>query len=159
MNQRKCIEPEKSQEDPAQKPNIDIFVNPNKDEAKNYIINFQKNKAEHFFQEVKMAALFPALFELLWYSSLPCTKVLNITDQYMLKSCEIAGQQVNCAEYFTKIPTGVGMCCALNVEKSLKDSKLTHLIESMRNFSENSEKVMKERVPAVEGIENGLKLV
>ena len=53
------------------------------------------------------------------------------------------------------------MCCAINIEKSLKESSYTNLVETMQNTSENSgtEYVEKKTVGAAEGINNGLRVV
>ena len=68
----------------------------------------------------------------------------------------MGGQEVNCADYFSKVPTDLGMCCAINVENNLKESEYTQLIKTMQNITENDEK---KSVPATEGINNGLSIV
>ena len=103
-----------------------------------------------------MSSLFPELFKLLWHSSLPCVEGPFSPEQFMLKSCELAGQDVNCSQYFTKVPTDLGMCCALNLENSLKELKFTKMIEQMQ---ETSEHVERRKVVAAKGMKNGLRLV
>ena len=152
----KCILPPKEDED---RPKIDIFLNPEKAAAKNHIISLKMNQSNEYFKNSNMTTVFPELFHLLWFSSLPCTE--DSTNQVMLKSCKVGGLEVQCGDYFSKVPTDLGMCCAINMEKSLKDSKYTKLIETMQNISENtgSGNAEKKTVAAAEGINNGLRVV
>ena len=86
---------------------------------------------------------YPSLFELLWYSQLPCFDVINITttkadDEYgemmmeitiipsgkqvdildmfaaMIKRCIWKGVRVSCSSIFSMYPTDRGMCCSFN---------------------------------------------
>ena len=72
----------------------------------------------------------PELFRILWYSTLPCFNEEN-KEEHMLLSCELAGRVVNCSDIFTRVPTDIGMCCALNVEKSLSASEYNTLVKEM----------------------------
>ena len=148
-------------------PLIDIFLNPQKNESKTQLIANEKNLSSEYFKNANMSTLFPELFQLLWYSSLPCTDaelqgVLGQADlqgvlgETMIRSCQVGGKEVNCADYFSKVPTDLGMCCALNVEKSLKESEYTQLVETMQDISGSVEK---KTVAASEGINNGLSVV
>ena len=106
-----------------------------------------------------MSTLFPELFHLLWFSSLPCTE--GPTEQVMAKSCKVGGLEVHCGDYFSKVPTDLGMCCAINMEESLKESEYAQLVETMQKTSENSGSgnVEKKAVAAAEGINNGIRVV
>ena len=108
-----------------------------------------------------MIELFPELFNLLWYSSLPCTELPGLSKEFMLKSCHLAGENVKCSDYITKVPTDIGMCCALNGQKTLLSSQFTDLVEEMQNSSEysNVEPKEKKEIPAAVGINNGIRLV
>ena len=33
---------------------------------------------------------------------------------------QLSGKKINCSDYFTRVPTDSGMCCALNSEKALR---------------------------------------
>ena len=86
---------------------------------------------------------YPALFELLWYSQLPCFDVLNITstkDEYgdllsllffvllcsskvisilgMIKRCIWKGERLSCSAIFSMYPTNRGMCCTFNKQRA-----------------------------------------
>ena len=51
-----------------------------------------------------------AMFELLWYSQLPCFDVKNVTSEHnhefgVLKSCAWKGVQMDCSDIFVMQPT------------------------------------------------------
>ena len=133
----------------ARLPNVDIFLNPDKQEYKEQIIRKKKETAENYFKSSDMRLLFPELFRVLWFSTLPCDQGEN----QMLLSCEVAGSLVNCSDLFTKVPTDSGMCCALNTEDSLRSSEYQELINEMQGETRT------EKVKSQVGRENGLRLV
>ena len=162
LNGKACTVTKDVKKDNKRKtPLIDIFINPEKAEMKKKIVQTQQNRSFEYFKDVNMTNLFPELFNLLWYSSLPCTKLPGLTQEFLLKSCHLAGESVVCSDYFTKVPTDIGMCCAVNVQQTFKESGFTNLVEKMQNSSEysNKETFEKKRIPAAVGIRNGLKLV
>ena len=68
-------------------------------------------------------AAYNALFSNLWYSTLPCFDVQNITadrdlERSVLKYCEWKGLKISCAAIFTTYPTDKGMCCAFNMKSA-----------------------------------------
>ena len=69
-------------------PLVDIFVNPSKKERRRTIIEEQQNKAENFFTSSNMSMLYPNLFKLLWYASLPLTQNLLEVFQKTLQRSE-----------------------------------------------------------------------
>ena len=71
---------------------------------------------------------------------------------HMLVSCQVAGQQTNCSNLFTRVPTDSGMCCALNWKNALRSSQYRSLVESMQD-SKASQMVLSQN-----GEENGLRL-
>ena len=99
-----------------------------------------------------MQTLYPELFRILWESTLPCFKEEN-KEEHMLLSCELAGLEVNCSRIFTRVPTDTGMCCALNVDDSLRDSTYTMLVKEMQG-----DKTV-QKVSSQEGASNGLRLI
>ena len=128
-----CVENEKneSNQDTAPTlPGIDIFLNPAKEQNKERIIEEKKNLAKEFFNNSNMRTLYPELFRLLWESTLPCFKEEN-EEEHMLLSCELAGLEVDCSNFFTRVPTDSGMCCALNVDDSLRPSEYQELVNSV----------------------------
>ena len=86
---------------------------------------------------------YPALFELLWYSQMPCFDMINVTSaknhQFgeqltimqplsspiqtlaplgMLKWCAWKGRPLSCSSIFTMFPTDRGMCCSFNKQRA-----------------------------------------
>ena len=106
-----------------------------------------------------MLDLYPKLFKLLWYSTLPCYELPVLSKEFMIKSCELAGEEVNCKDMFQKVPTDLGMCCAFNTGQTLKDSNYRRLITDMQESTEYSKENIKRmnRIDAEVGIDNGLK--
>ena len=121
----------------------------------------QQNKSEKYFLNANMSELYPNLFKLLWYDSLPCYMLPGLSEEHLLKSCELGGEKVDCWKLFSKIPTDQGMCCGLNYEKAIKKSGYSDLVEEMQNSVEFTEEDIKEKkkVPGAVGLKNGLKLV
>ena len=75
------------------------------------------------FQNLNSTAARYNLFEILWYTQLPCFDVRDTTSikdkQYsMLKSCYWMGTKLPCSEVFQTVPTDRGMCCSFNLEKA-----------------------------------------
>ena len=77
-----------------------------------------------------------AMFELLWYSQMPCFDVKGLTSEAkneisFLKRCYWKERRVNCTAIFQQRPTDQGMCCTFNMKKAeevLKQSKYTDAI-------------------------------
>ena len=84
-------------------PLVDIFINPSRAETKNKLIENYKKRAKDFFARADMKELFPNLFRILWYSSLPCTEQPGFSQQFLLKTCTLAGKNVSCSDIFTKV--------------------------------------------------------
>ena len=152
--------PESSENDKTF-PLIDIFINPNKRSNKIQLAQKLQRRAKDYFESSNMTDLYPNLFEILWYASLPCTHLAGLDNEFMIKSCEIGGIKFDCSELFTKIPTDLGMCCSLNTRNALKKSIYTTLLKKMQNSSDFSDRMhnAKQRVSAKVGVQNGLKLV
>ena len=124
FHQRMCIQPDKmfnNDSTSSELPPVDIFLNPAKELSKENIVTEKKGIAENFFKNADMQTLYPELFRILWDSTLPCFKEEN-KEEHMMLSCEVAGVEVNCSNLFIRIPTDTSMCCALNVNNSLRAS-------------------------------------
>ena len=85
------------------------------------------------------------MFELLWYSQMPCFDVKGLTsiakdEVSFLKKCFWKENPISCSAIFNLRPTDQGMCCSFNMEKAdqiLKESKYTEAISERQ--SEDSE--------------------
>ena len=154
LQKRTCIKPEKNnstQDQSSNLPAIDIFLNPAKEQAKEKLIKEKKEIAKNYFKESDMKTFYPELFRILWESTLPCFEEEN-KEEHMLLSCELAKVEVNCSDIFTRVPTDIGMCCALNVDDSLRDSEYQTLVKEMQGEKTTL------RVKSQEGSRNGLRL-
>ena len=65
------------------------------------------------------------LFEILWYTQLPCFDIRDITLKVndhtaMLKRCYWKGVKMSCSAIFKTQPTDRGMCCSFNMEVAEK---------------------------------------
>ena len=116
------------------------------------------------------------MFNLLWYTQLPCSDVRGYTSDVkdelsFVKRCYWKENPISCATIFHKQPTDRGMCCSFNIEKAeelLKKSKYTDVIvarqkyDSEHGFDSNNKPQWflrnNEPKPNV-GAENGLTLV
>ena len=140
----------------------------------------QKVKSFKTYQErfgsLEYDKIYHAMFELLWYSQLPCYDVRGLTSDLVdelsfVKKCYWKEQPISCAAIFQARPTDKGMCCAFNMEKAeniLRQSNYTKAISLRQSydskngfdtnekpnwFLENDEPIPKA------GIKNGLTLL
>ena len=138
-------------------PPVDIFINPEKAEAKEAVVEKKMSESKLYFStSLHMKTVYANLFRMLWYSTLPCVEDSDLTKEFMIKSCEVAGEMIDCKKLFERIPTDSGMCCALNSESALRDSEFLKMVEEMQGKSDDSPK--KEKVDAKVGRNNGLRL-
>ena len=120
------------------RPLIDIFLNPNSTEKRAKLKNYTKNSItniEQYFSNGKLKDVYPALFQLLWYSQLPCFPVDEISVAGLLVRCKLAGEIVDCRKIFQTVATDLGMCCSFNAKDVLRQSIYKDLILKMRNES------------------------
>ena len=109
--------------------------------------------AKDYFQSADMSKLYPRLFNILWDSTLPCFKKSEEDDdEQMLVSCQLAGANINCSHLFRRVPTDIGMCCALNTVDSLRESEYHDLIKKMQGDMETTD------IESKVGRRNGLRL-
>ena len=122
-----------------------------KDQLKAQFIEALKS----YFKDPNFQTAYPALFRLLWHSSLPCSQ----SPESMLRQCEWAGQAVPCSQVFQTIPTDQGMCCAFNYVNTLRNSSYSRLINEMRANSKEVHEDIKSVQKARVGKHNGLRVV
>ena len=98
---------------------LDVLVDPSKNAARKKATAKKSNYIKDLFKRLDQVKSYQPLLSSLWYSSMPCFDVKNITAQQdgersLLKYCEWKGQQVPCAAVFKTVPTDRGMCCSFN---------------------------------------------
>ena len=125
-------------------PLIDIYLNPDKFEGLKKIVAFKKQELKDYFNPSNMKTLYPNLFKVLWFGSLPCSPEEG-NERFMIRECKVGNEKMNCSEIFQKIPTDSGMCCALNVKNALRESVYTNLVADMqtRDNARGEMKVLK----------------
>ena len=126
------------------------------------------------FGGVDMNKAYESLFEILWYSQLPCFDVQNITskerdEMSMIKRCFWKGELMNCASIFTTRPTDRGMCCSFNMaaadqvyRKSKYADALNKLQEQDKNLSFPAAKLEATTIQDIQpqaGLKKGLVLI
>ena len=92
------------------------------------------------FGSLDMDKSYVALFELLWYSQMPCFDIKGLTSKAkdelsFLKKCFWKEKPISCVAIFNQRPTDQGMCCSFNMEKAdqiLKKSRYTETISEMQ---------------------------
>ena len=86
--ERECIwdesSVEKFNETYVDTPIIDIFLNPPKKLNRDFLEESHQNKSKEFFTTVNKDNLYPALFRLLWFSSIPCTQEQSVSEEFMV---------------------------------------------------------------------------
>ena len=103
-----------------------------------------KREYEENFKGMDMQKSYHSLFELLWYTQIPCFGTGDNTTNAqhktgMIKSCSWKGMRMPCSNVFRASPTDRGMCCSFNVDaanemfKSSKYQKMIHTMQEKDN--------------------------
>ena len=103
------------------------------------IENAKHEYDEEFGSMEKTTTAIQNLFEILWYSQLPCFDIKDITsdikdEMSVLKRCYWKDKLINCSSIFRTRPTDRGMCCSFNMEKAeeiFKTSTYANLVKTM----------------------------
>ena len=144
------------------------------------IVQEEIKKFEATFGSLDYDKSYPALFEMLWYSQMPCYDIKGLTSQLkdelsFLKRCYWKEIQISCKDIFQKRPTEKGMCCSFNMkmlDDVLKDGRYRKSIatrqsmDMLNGFGEsnmvirNTESYKKSNEPIPEaGRDKGLTLI
>ena len=104
---------------------LGIIFNPCLASEKVKLEQSSRMKYQKTFGSMDMQKSFKSLFELLWYSQLPCFDVANVTSKFkdeisLIKRCYWKGKEISCASVFVTRSTDRGMCCTFNMEKADK---------------------------------------
>ena len=119
---------------------LNTAFDPWKLEERKEVVRNAKIKYDNEFGSMDVAKSYQSLFEILWYSQLPCFDVKNITSDYkdetsLIKRCYWKGKHIDCASIFFTRPTDRGMCCTFNMEKAeeiFQKSKYATLVSAMQ---------------------------
>ncbi len=106
-------------------PRVDKLINTNLDKvkARDQFVDRTRQEYKSVYKQLNLTAAYERLFDLLWYSTLPCYSVKEKADSEeidttMLKKCKWKGERVPCSGIFDMFPTDRGMCCTFNMEKA-----------------------------------------
>ena len=137
---------------------LDILLDPEKEETrKDMEENIKKEFYEHF-GNMSMTESYESLFQLLWYSQLPCFDVKQITstkidEMSFIKKCSWKGKEISCPDIFEMQPTDRGMCCSFNMEKAeniFQKSKYSELIsQAQKEAFENRQVQDYDKIPTI----------
>ena len=121
-------------------------LHPEKAEERKEKVTEAKKKYDEEFGFLDMEKAYENLFEILWYSQLPCFDVKNITSEVkdemsLIKRCYWKGQKMSCSSIFLTRPTDRGMCCTFNMEKAeniFRKSKYASALSAMQKQDEEN---------------------
>ena len=167
------------EDDELKPPNIkklDVSLDPSKSDERIEKVQEAIKVFRDLYDNFEMSKAYPSMFNLLWYSQLPCNDVLGITSSFkdelsFIKRCYWKKTPISCNAIFQKRPTDSGMCCSFNIKKAelvLKESKYTSTIATRQKYDlENGFKsgqkpdwyVANKEPETKPGIKHGLTLV
>ena len=150
---------------------INLALHPNMKEIGRVMREQAIEDVKQQFRAMNLTVAYKSLFEILWYTQLPCFDVRGTTSstdqQYgMLKACFWMGEKVPCAAIFRTVPTDRGMCCSFNLgsaQAMFKSKRFHERVESLQTWDKHSafdpatENIL-DRTPR-SGKENGLTVV
>jgi hypothetical protein len=120
---------------------FDFLLDPEEQANKRKAISQKKTNFKDMMTRLDQTQSFKALFSSLWYATLPCYDIKDITaknngERAVLKYCEWKGQQIPCAAIFSPYPTDHGMCCSFNMkaaEDIFQDGAYPDVITGLQN--------------------------
>jgi len=106
---------------------FNLLANPSQDQTKTNKIMKKKLLYNDMMNRLHHDKAYDSLMSTLWYATLPCFDVKNVTaDQSfgdynedpsaVLKYCEWKGVPIPCSTIFTSFPTDQGICCSFNIK-------------------------------------------
>ena len=119
---------------------LDLIFDPVFGEDQNYHITKETNEVHDASRNFNLSRSFENLFSALWYSSMPCYDLKELTAHFdkessFLKYCEWKGIPMTCSDIFITFPTDIGMCCSFNMkaaEEIFYNSTYTNLIKELQ---------------------------
>ena len=126
-------------------PTLDMIFVPKKKKQLEQRTKQTRQAYKDNFKKMDLKKSYKSLFEILWYTQLPCFDVTNVTSnsagQYgMIKKCTWKGRNVPCSKIFVTFPTDRGMCCTFNMKAAdeiFMKSKYREMVEFMEERDKN----------------------
>jgi hypothetical protein len=130
----------KNDAEPENIKKLGLTLDPDRAQERQDKVDEAKIRYDEEFGQLDMEIAYQNLFEILWYSQLPCFDVKNITSEVqdeisLIKRCYWKGQKMSCSDIFLTRPTDRGMCCTFNMEMAetiFKKSKYATALSSMQ---------------------------
>ena len=118
---------------------LDLAFNPEMRQLRENKELEEKEEYDRNFGQIDIKESYRNLFELLWYSQLPCFDIRNLTSRVrdeisVVKRCYWKGLTMSCSSLFSMRPTDRGMCCSFNtanVDSIFKEGSYTDEIKKM----------------------------
>ena len=109
---------------------LNLMFDPSKEMDRTTKVESTKEKYHADFDPINLSKSYKKLFELLWYTRLPCFDVKDVTskekdEMSVIKRCYWRGRMVDCASIFVTRSTDHGMCCTFNSDNAEKIFKET----------------------------------
>ena len=116
-------------------------MDPSKKKERDEAKLFAKENYFQQFGDMDMITSYKYMFEVLWYSQLPCFDLKNITsnspgEAAIIKKCYWKGEEMHCPSIFKTLPTDRGMCCVFNMNKAeeiFQESEYAKLIQARQD--------------------------
>ena len=124
---------------------LDLLLDPERANDRKEALENATRKYNQSFGNMDFKTAYENLFEILWYSQLPCFDVQNITsnlpDQMsIIKKCIWKGKEIPCPAIFKTLPTDRGMCCTFNMKKAediFQESMYSEMVQGMQDSDES----------------------
>ena len=99
---------------------MDLILDPVKEAERKAQLEKSMKAYDEKFGALDMEKSYKPLFELLWFSQMPCVDVNGITstekdETSFIKRCYWKNIPISCNAIFQKRPTDRGMCCSFNM--------------------------------------------
>ena len=125
---------------------LNLLLDPSKKRERNETKHLAEENYYKQFGDMDMITSYKYMYEVLWYSQLPCFDLKNITsnspgEAAIIKKCYWKGEEMPCPSIFKALPTDRGMCCVFNMKKAeeiFQKSQYATLIQARQDMdSEN----------------------
>ena len=137
---------------------LDVLLDPEKEETRKKMEEDARKQFDEQFGNMSWTESYESMFQLMWYSQLPCFDVNQITSTKMdemsiIKKCSWKGKEISCPSIFEMQPTDRGMCCSFNMEKAeniFQKSKYSELIsQAQKEAFENRQEQDYNKIPTI----------
>ena len=151
-------------------PKLNLLFDPKENSSKEQLIKNKTQAYKNNFGALDVEKAYISLFEVLWYSQLPCVDVKDFTsstkDQMsVIKRCFWQGMEVNCSSIFQKRPTERGICCSFNAKetnelfRNTTYRKMVSLMQKQDELYSIDDSSIRPKIKSQAGQQKGLQLV